>query len=192
MLMIQVFEERHKVVIQPHGHSQKKEVGGRHHWCYCSTAELNHRILLIQMELTAHQTRSEHSVAGSQCQNQLKVQIKRQDHVPPYCLTVLVMYPLLSSDTVLLHLYNFGRLYTHSHIHLPHIDQVSFSTIKCQKVTRSPLVKQKRSGKYLLSGMRRFIFFKFQIYSRKYRTDSNSIEPQRHCCPEKETFPLFL
>lgn len=31
--------------------------------------------------------------------------------------------------------------------------------------------------------MRRFIFFKSQIYSRKQRTDPNSIEPQQHLTP---------
>lgn len=42
---------------------------------------------------SAHQTGSEHGVAGSQCQNQLKVQIKSQDYGPPYCLNILAVCP---------------------------------------------------------------------------------------------------
>lgn len=40
---------------------------------------------------SAHQTGSEHGVAGSQCQNQLKVQIKSQDYGPPYCLNMVAV-----------------------------------------------------------------------------------------------------
>lgn len=42
---------------------------------------------------SAHQTGSEHGVAGSQCQNQLKVQIKSQDYGPPYCLNTVAVCP---------------------------------------------------------------------------------------------------
>ena len=84
----------HKVIIHPCWHSQRKG------WV------MDTLLILLQHSRTeslhpvnsggadsAHQTGSEHGVAGSQCQNQLKVQIKSQDYGPPYCLNILAVSP---------------------------------------------------------------------------------------------------
>lgn len=77
---------------------------------------------------SAHQTGAEHGGAGSQCQNQLKVQIKCQDLGPPSSLRILAVP---SSPTLTLGSCISTTLAAHAHsnVHLPHIAEVSFSTI---------------------------------------------------------------
>lgn len=119
----------HKVIVHPCWHSQRKR------WVMDT--------LLIQLQHSrtesphpggsggadsAHQTGAEHSVAGSQFQNQLKVQIKSQDLGLPYCLTILAAPP---SPTLTLGSCISTTLAAHAdcNVHLPHIAEVSFSTI---------------------------------------------------------------
>lgn len=99
----------HKVIIHPCWHSQRKR------WV------MDTLLILLQHSRTesvhpghsggadcAHQTGSEHGVAGSQCQNQLKVQTKSglwPSLLPQYGSSVS---PLPNPDTVLLHLQCFG------------------------------------------------------------------------------------
>lgn len=77
---------------------------------------------------SAHQTGAEHSVAGSQCQNQLKVQIRCQDLGHRYCLSILAVppSPTLTLDSCIS---TTLAAHAHSNVHLPHIAEVSFSTI---------------------------------------------------------------
>lgn len=128
--MIHVFEEWHKVIIHPCWHSQRKR------WV------MDTPLLILQHSRTeslhpvnsggadfAHQTGSEHGVAGSQCQNQLRVQNKKsgsQPSLPPQYFSSVSPSPTLTLCSCI-----SGTLAAHAHayVHLPHIAEASFSTI---------------------------------------------------------------
>lgn len=128
--MIHVFEEWHKVIIHPCWHSQRKR------WVVDTPLILLQHSRTESLHLvnsdgvdSAHQTGSEHGVARSQCQNQLKVQIKKSGlwpSLPPHCFSSMPPSPALTLCSCI---FSTSAGHAHSHVHLPHIAEVSFSTI---------------------------------------------------------------